>query len=492
MANASYNTYQSPIDRAQTIRGNRLANDTRQIQSNTADLNNQKESRAVEQYDRALKTTTLARDSYELLTAAPEMREQLIRSYAEKDQTGFWKGTVNQSSENIQHMLENNVTRGQQLGAFGEAPKDTRSPELKLYQEGLNDPEFAKTQTNPPEIYTDADGFKRDSLTNKRVNPNLKVAPEIYTDADGFKRDSLTNKRVNPNLKVAPEDTRSPQRKLYDEMIADPAFAESQETKSDDVTTKQAEIEAYEKLGFSNERAVKLAYNQYSIVTDPVSGMSSLVDKTTGESINLDNLTLKAMVSRQPEGDTITDGPSLNLFNNVNSQMTGAITELRQIAQDTIGQVFDAEFLPEPVRNIRQKLKMQQQNLVRSLMTGDRFTATEMSAILKEVEIEPKTWLSGSSLKSKLKAIDETLRNRLINERDIIHNPSSSAKSIAKSLETSTAINNFLRNLAVPQTETTTQPQANELVPEGINPEDWDYVSPENKKAILESRKKSK
>tara|TARA_R110002153_G_scaffold132934_3_gene281931 strand:- start:4714 stop:6171 length:1458 start_codon:yes stop_codon:yes gene_type:complete len=440
MANASYNTYQSPIDRAQTIRGNRLANDTRQIQSNTADLNNQKESRAVEQYDRALKTTTLARDSYELLTAAPEMREQLIRSYAEKDQTGFWKGTVNQSSENIQHMLENNVTRGQQLGAFGEAPKDNRSPELTLYQEGLNDPEFAKTQTNPPETYTDADGFRRDSLTNKRVNPNLKVAPEIYTDANGFKRDSLTNKRVNPNLKVAPEKT-----------------------------AKQEEIDFYMNvLNMSEPDAIKHAYSRIVTRDNPVSGIPSLVDMTEATNTEITSTSMQQRSASIPEGDTIVpieNKESLNLYNRLDSDATGYFASAKALLGETVGQFTDYEFSTEETKILRQDLASTQNNMIRALVKG-RYTEGQARLILKELSIAPDKNLTSKKLGAIFKSIDRTIRQDLIQARSDTKNRWLDETDRNEAYIKQRELNKFIWNLGVPQTETTTQPNASTAQPQ--------------------------
>ena len=413
MANASYNTYQSPIDRAQTIRGNRLANDTRQIQSNTADLNNQKESRAVEQYDRALKTTTLARDSYELLTAAPEMREQLIRSYAEKDQTGFWKGTVNQSSENIQHMLENNVTRGQQLGAFGEAPKDNRSPELTLYQEGLNDPEFAKTQTNPPETYTDADGFRRDSLTNKRVNPNLKVAPEK--------------------------------------------------------TAKQEEIDFYMNvLNMSEPDAIKHAYSRIVTRDNPVSGIPSLVDMTEATNTEITSTSMQQRSASIPEGDTIVpieNKESLNLYNRLDSDATGYFASAKALLGETVGQFTDYEFSTEETKILRQDLASTQNNMIRALVKG-RYTEGQARLILKELSIAPDKNLTSKKLGAIFKSIDRTIRQDLIQARSDTKNRWLDETDRNEAYIKQRELNKFIWNLGVPQTETTTQPNASTAQPQ--------------------------
>ena len=409
MANASYNTYQSPIDRAQTIRGNRLANDTRQIQSNTADLNNQKESRAVEQYDRALKTTTLARDSYELLTAAPEMREQLIRSYAEKDQTGFWKGTVNQSSENIQHMLENNVTRGQQLGAFGEAPKDTRSPELKLYQEGLNDPEFAKTQTNPPEIYTDADGFKRDSLTNKRVNPNLKVAPEKTAKQEEIR---------------------------YLTEVLDPPLP-------------------------MNE-AIKRVYGLIVKHEDSVSGIPSSVDMLKGTETPMVSTSMEERSASLPEGDTVVpidNAQSLDLYNRINSDATGYFASAKATLGETVGQFTDYEFSTEETKILRQDLASTQNNMIRALVKG-RYTEGQARLILKELSIAPDKNLTSKKLGAIFKSVDRTIRQELIQARSDTKNKWLDETDRNDAYIKQKELNKFIWNLGVPQTETTTQPQA--------------------------------
>lgn len=482
MANASYNTYQSPIDRAQAIRGGRLANETRQIQNDTAGINNQKQRRAVEEYDRTLKTTTLARDSYELLNAAPEMREQLIKGYAAKDQTGFWAGGAGKSSEELQQMLEMNVNRGQQIGVFGEAPE--KSAAYRQYLEGKKDPGFAASQEEAPKDTRSPEKILYDeSLENPAFGASLKKpepARKIVKGADGFNYYEDTQERVLPGVEQAKSESQS----ATDDKVA-----------------------LFESIGLSNEESIKHALNKIQLSPDPVNGLPSIIDLTTSEQRPVDSITMTALTQSLPDDDSIieSDGQnkSQNIYNRIDSGTTGLMASTKEWLEERVGQISGVNIQADKDMQIRQDLKMLQRQLVLSMIEG-RFSATQMKAIEEDIDMSSSPLKGERTMKANLISIDKNLRKRLAAMRTKAKNRYTTPMPRADAFAQQKVINDFLRDLAVPQdglqkvstddtpqpNASTAQPQANESAPEGIDPEDWKYVSPEDRKSILESRSK--
>lgn len=252
----------------------------------------------------------------------------------------------------------------------------------------------------------------------------------------------------------AAADPRSPQRKLYDEGLADRAFAESQvdAAKTANPTAKAEEITNLMTLpGMTQERAVKLAHNQIQVIADPVLGDIRIIDKTNGQMMETTDEAINEMIQNVPGDDSIREGGSLNLFSQIDETMTGATPQLQQFLQDTAGQVVDVDFLPPAVRETRQLFSMQQKDLVRALQNSPRFTEGERNAIEKEIDIAPKTWTSAASLKSRLTAVDRSLRNRLVNERRKAKSSETNSKDVKGHLLKANIIEDFLRNLNVPQ-----------------------------------------
>ncbi len=425
-----YNTYVSPIDRFQAIRGSRLANETRQTQNDTAGIQNQRAQRQLAEYDKTLKTTTLAIDSLEVLQAAPETRAQLIADKAAKDTTGFWEGGAGKTSQQLKQMLEMNVKRGKMIGAI---------PESK-----------------------------------------------ILKDVGGFNRNVDTGERTFPDAQAPAKDIRSPQLKLYDETQADPEFAASQEKgPSESESAKEAEIAAYEAMGIDHDEAVKHAYKKITVHIDPTNGMPSVIDVTTGEQRPVDSSNLNALTYSLPGDDTITEGDSLNLFSRFDSETSGIIPSIQEGLQETVGQLTGVNFQTEKTMIIRQDLKMLQKDLVRAMMDSGRFTATEMTSIEKEIDIAPSPSKGEVSMKAIFKSIDKNMRKRLVKYRLQAKSRYTLPADRADALIKQGMINDFIRDLGVQQGSEGAA-SGGGLAPEGWDPEDWKYVSEEDKRSILQ------
>lgn len=250
------------------------------------------------------------------------------------------------------------------------------------------------------------------------------------------------------------KETISPELRRFREAGADPAFAASlkEADPAAKPTASEAKFNNYMKLeGMTEERAIKLTNGDLQVTVDPTLGGIMIVDRTNDTLTELTDSNLEEILQSVPDDDMIREGGSLELFSQIDETMTGAAPALQQFLQDTAGQVFDVDFIPDEVAQTRQMFSMQQKDLVRALQNSPRFTEGERQSIEKEIDIAPKTWTSAASLKSRLVAIDRSLRNRLVNERKKAKSPETNSKDVKGHLLKANIIEDFLRNLNVPQ-----------------------------------------
>ena len=431
MANASYNTYQSPIDRAQAIRGGRLANETRQIQNDTAGINNQKQRRAVEEYDRTLKTTTLARDSYELLNAAPEMREQLIKGYAAKDQTGFWAGGAGKSSEELQQMLEMNVNRGQQIGVFGKLP-DPMTP-LQLQQ-------IAKSKA-------DAALAREKFEFEKKAKPTRNI---IKNDAgQSFYEDDMTpvweGEVLNdPN---ATDDTKEFEFAKKNDGF-DGSFQDWQNQGA--VSTRQSKIDDYKRLFNADEgMATLVADGKLETFQSDATGMITTIEPFTKTVVN----EYMPGFANVPVGGGVRArvGPVADLWGQMmKTDMTGWEASVKQGLQSSIGQFTSFRFAGDDLVQAVKSFEMFNLDYVNALRQNPKFSEGERNSIEKAVSVKPGAMMDQNSFVSEIKAVDRNMRILLASTRRIAASDDMPEDARKSAQVKAYAVESYLQDLNVP------------------------------------------
>ena len=218
------------------------------------------------------------------------------------------------------------------------------------------------------------------------------------------------------------------------------------------LTENQKQVDVLKSRGFSDQDSFDIANGFVKPVTNPVTNQTELVNIATGESRKLNLQSQKtpplAEIGGAVENNEAAQIPSL--FENT-ALSTGVISAAKDIFAGTLGQVPGVQISEQTVQ-ARQDLNTSQQDLVRSLITGDRFTATEMNAIKKEIEIESSILTSPSQLQQRMISIDRSLRKRLSDQERTADNDSLPVKDRQGALSNANSIKNFLDTLNVPPT----------------------------------------
>lgn len=208
-------------------------------------------------------------------------------------------------------------------------------------------------------------------------------------------------------------------------------------------------------MGLSRAQAMGLVDNTTRLVTDPVTGNSSIVNMATGEA---DPVRLPDGIRAELEREGLRpdqDAPesSINLFE-IAGNTTGLIPAIRANAQKITGQ-FNLETAPPELRENLQTFKTAQNEVIRALSINDRFPVKEMERIREEVNIQPGAFKDPGTFESQLKSLDRSLRIRLRNEQDAAIDQNLPISERRSALRAAKDINNFLQIMGVPQAERT-------------------------------------
>lgn len=205
-------------------------------------------------------------------------------------------------------------------------------------------------------------------------------------------------------------------------------------------------------LGISRAQAIGLVDNTTRLVTDPVTGNSSIVDMATGQGqlVQLPD-TIRQELEREGLQESGADESSINLFD-IAASSTGLIPALRANAQRITGQVgFDTA--PAELRENLQTFQTAQNEVIRALSINPRFPVAEMERIRKEINIAPGAFKDAATLESQLVSLERSLRQRLKTEQEAAASQNLPITDRQNALSAARDINNFLKILGVPKAD---------------------------------------
>jgi len=188
------------------------------------------------------------------------------------------------------------------------------------------------------------------------------------------------------------------------------------------------------------------------IVTDPVTGKTTIVNIATGEQKPLrqsevTDVATSAALDPGPDADP----SSLNLYQ-IAETTTGFFPALAATAQRFTGQVGVDVADPELLENL-QTFQTAQSDIRRSMRSAPKFMASEMAMLDKELDISPSALKDPTTLLAQLRSVDKSIRNRLEMIADAVNDPNLPTDEVANALRLQKDLINFLRNLNVPQDE---------------------------------------
>jgi len=129
---------------------------------------------------------------------------------------------------------------------------------------------------------------------------------------------------------------------------------------------------------------------------------------------------------------------------------TGLTPAALQLGQNVLGQ-FGANIISPELTERRQAFDTAQGELVRALAINPRFPVDEMRRIREELNIKPSALTDPQSLLAKMRSIDTSLRERLVNEERAGADASLPVEMRRNALRAAEDIRNFLARLGVPQ-----------------------------------------
>lgn len=226
-------------------------------------------------------------------------------------------------------------------------------------------------------------------------------------------------------------------------------------TKSDgsEVTTeRQRRVdELMETMGMSRTQALGIVEGLNRVVQDPTTGDTVMLNMATGESEPLDlnpDFAQELKKLSQPQ-DKVKGG----LFDLVGEDTTGIVPGFLETIQGVTGSLPGVAFNVEDPENTeaRQMLNMSMQSLGRALAENPRFSEGEQLRIREEVNIKPSAFNDPQTLRSRMKAINTTLEDRIDDYMEEASSKATTRAQKSQAVSKIATIRNFLDDLGVPE-----------------------------------------
>lgn len=281
-------------------------------------------------------------------------------------------------------------------------------------------------------------------MANARANFLLEEIAVLKAGADKTTQSVLTLKEnaIKKSLKDFETKNAADEKKRTDFET----FKEKEKFKqglTGDKNTKLTEI--MKTYNVDRKTALGVVNKTLKINTNPVTGESVLVDVVSGTS-----KPIKATVSKQPE---ITGAKPKQTLYEMADLTAGAVSAVKAGYGAVAGQIG----LPiaKKTEFARQRIKTAAQNLIRAMSINSRYPVMEQKRIEKEISIKPSFFDSAQSLRTRMRAIDDFLKKELRENEFVANNTRMEAKERAAATKKISVINNFRRDMGVPQEKTT-------------------------------------
>lgn len=129
---------------------------------------------------------------------------------------------------------------------------------------------------------------------------------------------------------------------------------------------------------------------------------------------------------------------------------TGIASGAKDIYSRTAGQV---DFLPvaEKTLEARQTIETETANLINAIRQNPRFSEGERNALEKQITLRPSVFDSPRALQARMRSINQSLKQRLDNEKRAANDETLPVLTRQSALETANSITNFLNVLGAPE-----------------------------------------
>ena len=244
------------------------------------------------------------------------------------------------------------------------------------------------------------------------------------------------------------------------------------EVRANTPNARQSRIADIMRIHDVDERiASGIADGILNVVTDPVTGMSQIVNRATGESRPVVPRSTGAPTPstggaappaappgtpapaagapRGPAGESARPERTLYELASV-PRTTGVLPAIGEGAQRVAGQV-GANVVPAEFTERRQAFLNVQNEIIRAVINNPRFPVAEQERIRRELNIEPSMLTDPQTLLARIRALDSTLRTSLANREREGADTSLPVDARRGALQAANEARNLLQILGVPQ-----------------------------------------
>jgi len=278
--------------------------------------------------------------------------------------------------------------------------------------------------------------------------------------------------KYNLDLRTGQPLPEDPQGLTFEQQLAKDKFEYEKQQDlivddtPDDATTRKIATIKEANPNISDADAAAIASGSVRVVSNPITGETQLLNLTTSES---------KQITGQSSSDVDFDVavPEQTLFSRA-GDFTGFVEATKRKAQGLTGQM-GLDVATEESLGAAQDFETAQNELVRAFRESSRYAASEAAALKKELNISLSPFEDPKSAEAKLRSIDKSLARRYENEVATFKDTSFPPSDRQDARMRAKAIAEFRANLGVPTSSTQGK------VPQGVDPKDWEFMSPEQR-----------
>lgn len=239
--------------------------------------------------------------------------------------------------------------------------------------------------------------------------------------------------------------------KSWKEIGSAPQFKPGSESES----ALEKKIEMMVRQGIPLGTATKIATGVYTVSRDVVTGVAEVIDKSTGKRVG--DMPASQPEARpegvpeaaQPGAPQPESAPKPKTLWGLTDLTAGIGPTAGELGEKTLGQIPGVSVAPQ-MTEARQFMRAAQNDLIRALSINPKFPVSEINRLRSEIDIEPKLLDSPEALRGRMKAINQYLKQKIVNEEDAAANASLPADTRKASAQAANDIKNFLNILGVP------------------------------------------
>lgn len=418
-----------------------------------------------------------------------------------------------------QELLEQSISQNKQQStlndqAIGVNQRNIQKDEdLTLAQQGVNDSMALLNATDPSQRLSMLNQIENrmrgngraeaaDAIANIARQPfeaqnrafegNLEAAEMNY----GLKRPVAKDRKIIKNAAGQSfyEDTKQPvfegeelDRKVVKGADGFNYYEDTQERVLPDVEQKTEgqsarddKISDYMRLFNADEgMATLVADGKLETFENDGTGLITTVEPFTNRVIN----EYMPGYANVPVGGAVRSrvGPVANLWGQVlKTDITGWEASAKTGLQSSIGQFTGFRFAGEDLVKARKSFEIFNLDFVNALRQNPKFSEGERSSIEKAISVKPSTWKDQASFIDELAAVDKNMRIILSTTRAIAASNDMPKDARDAAQVKAYALESYLQDLNVPAW-VRDEAKESDSTPEGIDPEDWKYYTPEQK-----------